>query len=216
MNGCRLAAGFASRAEIARLHGWIAPHLHRFREAVGYATFGPRCLQLGGVQIAQWLPEIMAYGEERVRPAVEAFAGGPLVAQSDPGRARRIQIFAHPRHSFRWHYDISEYAALLTLQNDCAAETQVVSGRLSRWVRPAYYPLAWAPGLFSILPHERYALAAGDLLIMRGCELLHRGVALAAGERVLVVYAFDRPGRRPGRLRARMAKYINTRHVSVR
>jgi hypothetical protein len=208
-------AGFAAAEEIARLQGWIAPHLHRFREAVGYATFGPRCLHLGGVQIEQWLPEIMAYGDERVRPAVEAFAGGPVVAQSDRGRSRRIQIFAHPRHSFRWHYDVSEYAALLTLHNRCAAETHVVSRRLSRWLWPAYYPLAWAPGLFSILPYERYAPGAGDLLIMRGSELLHRGVALTEGERLLLVYAFDRPGRRIGRLRTRIAHYINTRNASA-
>ena len=56
------------------------------------------------------------------------------------------------RHGFRWHYDITPYAALLTVRNAGAAETQVVSARLRRWLRPAYYPLAWAPAV-SFLPY---------------------------------------------------------------
>ena len=116
MTDCEFVAGFASAGEITQLQGWIAPHLHRFREAVGYGIFGPRCRHLGGVQIEQWLPEVVAYGDARVRPAVEEFAGRPLVTASDRGRARRIQIFTHPRHGFRWHYDITPYAALLTLR----------------------------------------------------------------------------------------------------
>lgn len=215
MTDCQLVAGFASADEITQLQGWIAPHLHRFREAVGYGVFGPRCRHLGGVQIEQWLPEVVAYGDARVRSAVEGFAGGPLVTASDRGRARRIQIFTHPRHGFRWHYDITPYAALLTRQNAGAAETHVLSARLSRWARPAYYPLAWAPALFSALPHQRYAAAAGDLLIMRGSALLHRGVALAEGERVLLVYAFEAPGRPKTSLRARFAHYVNTRTGAV-
>src|SRR5439155_681930 len=132
--------------------------------------------------------------EQRVRPAVEAFAGRALEPAGDRGRARRIQIFTHPRHGFRWHYDTGAYAALLTVRNTCRAETQVIAPALSRWLRPAYYPLAWAPQVFSLLPHRRYALAAGDLLIMRGDAVLHCGVALGAGERILLVYGFDIPG----------------------
>lgn len=67
MTDCQLVAGFASADEITQLQGWIAPHLHRFREAVGYGLFGPRCRHLGGVQIEQWLPEVVAYGDARVR-----------------------------------------------------------------------------------------------------------------------------------------------------
>jgi hypothetical protein len=211
MTDCQFVAGFASGAEIAQLQDWIAPQLHRFREAVGYGSFGPRCRHLDGVQIEQCLPELVAYGDERVRPAVEAFAGHPVVTASDRGRARRVQIFTDPRHGFRWHYDITPYAALLTVRNAGAAETQVVSARLSRWLRPAYYPLAWAPAVFSLLPHQRYAAAAGDMLIMRGDMLLHRGVALAEGERVLLVYAYEAPGQPTASLRARFAHYVNTR-----
>ena len=46
---------------------------------------------------------------------------------------------------------------------------------------------------------------------MRGSALLHRGVALAEGERVLLVYAFEAPGQRTTSLRARFAHYVNTR-----
>ena len=216
MTDCALVAGFAPAAELAQLDGWIAPHLHRFHEAVGYGSFGLRCRRLDGVQIEQWLPDIVAYGNHRVRPAVEAFAGRPLVAASHRAQARRIQIFTHPGHGFRWHYDVTPYAALLTLRNAGAGETHVVSARLSRWVRPVYYPLAWAPALFSLVPHRRYATAAGDLLIMRGDALLHRGVALAEGERVLLVFGFEAPGQGKKSWRGRFAQVVNTRSRALR
>ncbi len=208
---CRHIAGFATGGEVAQLERWIAPHRQRFREAVGFAGLGPKCRQLTGVQLEQWLPEVVAYGEERVRPVVEAFAGGPLETPADRGRARRIQVFDQPQHEFRWHYDISPYAALLTLRTAGGAETQVIPPQLSRWLRPAYYPLAWAPQLLSMVPRQHYATASGDLLVMRGRELLHRGVSSADGERVLLVFAFATPGWRPNPLRARLARYVNAR-----
>jgi len=201
---------FISAADVARLHALIERDAGSFKTAHGYRGLGPRYRFVQGQHIREHLPEVVALGERRVRPVVETFAGQPLVAPQ-LGRALRIQAFDGPHHSFRWHYDTSSYAALLTVENNNASETQMVSCALSRLVRPVYYPLFWIPQVFSLLPHHRIATQAGDLLVMRGTRMLHRGVALQAdGRRVIIVYGYDEIGKRRQWLRERIGSALNT------
>ena len=74
----------------------------------------------------------------------------------------------------------------------------------------ALYPLYAVPQAFSIVPHQVTQMEAGDLLIMRGSHVLHRGVTLAdEGERILVVYAYDEVGKRPNPIRDKIARVLN-------
>ena len=173
-----------------------------FGETSGYGGLGPRYRIIHGDAIAERLPEIAAFGEQVIRPVVEAFAGKPLRPPRDHARALRIQVFDQPQHSFRWHYDNSSFAALLILENTNAGETQVIPPLLSRVLRPAFYALYWAPQVFSFMPRRVYDAQAGDLIVLCGTRLLHRGVSSGAhGERIVILFAYDELDYRPNRLR---------------
>jgi hypothetical protein len=86
----------------------------------------------------------------------------------------------------------------------------VISPQLSRLLRFALYPLYPFPRVFDVVPYRRYTMAAGDLLVMHGSQVLHRGVALAnGGGRVIVAYGFILPGQRLNPLRSRISRLVN-------
>jgi hypothetical protein len=127
----------------------------------------------------------------------------------DVTRAVRVQVYRGARDGFRWHFDGDSYAALLTLENESGGQTQVISPALSRVLRPLFYPLYWAPHVFSLMPREEFTLAAGDLLILHGARVLHRGTGGHLGERVLVAYGYNEVGKRPSPWRDRLARFAN-------
>lgn len=207
----RLVPGFASSAEVTALRQAIAARADLFAETSGHGGLGPRYRVIHGEQIHAHLPALEAFGAGRVRPLVETFVGG-AVESASPRAALRVQVFEGRHREFRWHYDGHPVAALLTLENDNRAETQIVSPRLSRVLRPLYFPLYAAPRLFSLAPHERITMAAGDLLLMWGERVLHRGVApVDTGRRTLVVWGYQTPGYRyrHRRLRGWLARRVN-------
>ena len=54
------------------------------------------------------------------------------------------------------------------------------------------------------------AAQPGDLLVMRGGVVLHRGVTLAdEGERILIAYTYAEPGRKPNAFRDFVARRLN-------
>jgi hypothetical protein len=165
---------------------------------------------MAGDGVQAELPELMSLWEQRIHPLAAELAGEPVELFASPRRAVRVQRYARRDHGFRWHFDGHRYAALLTLQNTNAGVTEYVAPGLSRVLRPALYPLYPFPQLFSVAPHRGIAAAAGDLVLMRGGDLLHRGVTLEDdGERLLVVYAYDPLGRRPNPIRDRIARWLN-------
>jgi hypothetical protein len=121
----------------------------------------------------------------------------------------RVQWYDRPEDGFRWHFDAHAHAALLALWNDNDGETQLISEGLSRWLRPLVYALYPFPAVFSCLPRQGVRLQGGDLQLMRGDRLLHRGVSGRAGERLLLFWAFDPVGKRPSRVRDRVARLLN-------
>lgn len=201
---------FTTSAEVEHLRGLVGAHQDLFRETRSPANIGPRYRVIHGGQIRARLPELLTWSEQRIRPVVEQFAGEPLEPMRDVTRAIRIQVFAGPHHGFRWHFDGDSYAALLTLENTNGGQTHLVGAALSRVVRPLFYPLYWAPQLFSLLPHRTFEMPAGDLLILHGTRLLHRGVCQHdGGERLVVAFGYDEVGKRPNPLRERFARYVN-------
>jgi hypothetical protein len=200
---------FLGEQRLAQLRAVVARGAGLFHETQGRAGLGPRYRVISGDQIRDALPELLAFGEECVRPAVEAFAGQRLRPMLDPTRAVRVQEYRRPEHAFRWHFDGDSYAALLTLENDGGGQTQLIAPGLSRALRPIFYPLYWAPRLFDWLPREEFTLPPGDLLILHGARLLHRGTANGAGVRTIVAYGYDEIDKRGNPLRDRLARFVN-------
>ncbi|MFP5286564.1 MAG: hypothetical protein ACLGI9_12555, partial [Thermoanaerobaculia bacterium] len=99
---------------------------------------------------------------------------------------------------------------LLTLENTNGGQTQFISPGLTRWLRFLLYPLYAVPQVFSLFPRRAVTMEPGDLLVMRGGHALHRGITLSdQGERILIAYTYDEPGRRPNPFRDWVARRIN-------
>lgn len=202
--------GFLAAPELASVCGLVAAREELSLAVRSRTGLGPRYAVIPGEQIEASLPELVRLGEERIAPLLERVWGKPVASLESARRARRVQIYNGRGDGFRWHRDGHDFAALLTLHNDNDGQTQILSRRLSSWGKYALYPLYGLPGVFSLLPSDKIACRAGDLLLLRGREAIHRGVSCAAtGRRTIVVYAFDEVGRRRSRWHGMVARYLN-------
>ncbi len=202
-------AGFLGHAETARLLGVAEARAHLLREVVSPAGFGPRYRVIDGEQIRLHWPEIVAYGEGELRRTVERLTGLRLSLMGSPKRAIHVQVYARRGEGFRWHFDGHTLAAMLTLRNSGSGATELILPPLSRYLRLPLYALYPWPRAFALLPARRLIAAPGDLLILRGDQVLHRGVMGREGERWLPIFNYDEVGRRPSRLRDWLARRIN-------
>ena len=122
----------------------------------------------------------------------------------------RVQAYARREHGFRWHFDGHDFVALVTLENGNEGQTHFLSPRLSRWMRFVLYPLYPFPQVLSVLPYAAVTARPGDLLVMRGARILHRGVTRAeTGRRVLLAFTYDPPDKRSNPLRDAIARRLN-------
>ena len=207
--GFRHLPGFLPPAAVDGLLAALARQRQAMLRIDGRRGLGPRYHVLDGESIVERMPELVACVREQVQPAIRAFAGEVLEPLPSPRRAMRVQIYTAADDGFRWHRDGHRFTALLTLRNASDGETQMLSRRLSRLLTPALYALYPLPQAFSPLPRRSVVAGAGDLLLMRGRELIHRGVARRAGERVVGVFAFERPGYRPHPWHDAIARRLN-------
>ena len=202
--------GFLSAAELDRLARLIADREDLYTEVHGRAGLGPRYRVIDGDQIHGELPEVEELGRSRVLPLAEKLAGRPLKPLGSSKRAMRVQAYERREHGFRWHLDGHAYVALVTLKNTNGGQTQFISPALTRFLRFLLYPLYAVPQVFSIFPRSTVTARPGDLLVMRGGRTLHRGITLSdEGERILLAYTFDPPGKKPNPFRDWIAKRLN-------
>ena len=210
MEAFRHVPGFLSDDEVRRLRQVIGDHEDLYTEVHGRGGLGPRYRVIDGDQIHSYLPEVVELGEGRVQPLAEEFAGGPLRPLGSSKRAMRVQAYERREHGFRWHFDGHDYVALVTLENGNEGQTHFLSHGLSRILRFFLYPLYPFPQLFSVFPYTAVTARPGDLLVMRGAKILHRGVSRAdTGRRVLFAFTFDPVGKRANRLRDWIARRLN-------
>ena len=210
MEAYRHVPGFMTAEELQRLQRLVAERQDLLTEVHGRGGLGPRYLVIDGTRIHDHLPAVEELGETRVRPLAEDFAGQLLAPLGSPRRAMRVQVYERRDHGFRWHFDGHPYVALVTLENGNEGQTQFISPRLSRWLRFLLYPLYAVPQVFSVFPRSTVTARPGDLLVMRGGRVLHRGVTLLEeGRRVLLAYTYTEPGRRPNPFRDFVAKRLN-------
>ena len=123
---------FLDVGEREMLGSAITGHPELFRARDGARGWGPNYRVVDGARIREHLPEVVRFGEERVRPVVEEFAGCKLQPYQSGPRSIRIQSYEGRAQGFRWHYDGSLFSALIALTNDNGGETHLVSPRLSR------------------------------------------------------------------------------------
>jgi hypothetical protein len=210
MEAYRHVPGFTTREELLRLRQLVEDRRSLFTEVHGRGGLGPRYRVIDGDQIHAHLPEVEDFGDRRVRPLAESFAGGSLRPLGSSRRAMRVQSYERRDHGFRWHLDGHSYVALVALENANGGQTQFISPGLTRFLRFLLYPLYAVPQVFSIFPRSAVTLEAGDLLVMRGARVLHRGVTLSdEGERILIAYTYDEPGKKPNPFRDWIARRLN-------
>lgn len=210
MEAYRHVPGFLSGEELTRLARLVEDHQDLYTDVHGRGGLGPRYRVIDGDQIHERLPEVEQLGDQRVRPLAEEFAGAPLRPLGSSKRSMRVQCYQRREHGFRWHLDGHAYVALVTLKNTNGGQTQFISPALTRFLRFLLYPLYAVPQVFSIFPRRSVTAQAGDLLVMRGARALHRGITLSdQGERVLIAYTFDAPGKKPNPLRDWIARRLN-------
>lgn len=210
MEAYRHVPGFLTGEELARLRGLVEEHEHLFREVHGRGGLGPRYRVIDGDQIHSELPDVEAFGDNRVRPLAQDFAGGALRPLGSSRRALRVQAYERRDHGFRWHLDGHSYVALVTLKNTNRGQTEFISTGLTRFLKFLLYPLYAIPQVFSIFPRRAVLAEAGDLLVMRGARTLHRGITLSdEGERILLAFTYDEPGKKPNPFRDWIARKLN-------
>jgi len=210
MEGFRHVQGFLGPGEVASLVALVDRHDALFRDVHGKGGLGPKYRVIDGDQILAELPAVAELGDRRVRPLAEDFAGHPLRPLDSSKRAMRIQVYARREHGFRWHLDGHDFVALVTLENGNEGQTHFLSPRLSRWMRFVLYPLYPFPQVLSVLPYAAVTARPGDLLVMRGARILHRGVTRAeSGRRVLLAFSYDPPDKRANPLRDAIARRLN-------
>lgn len=210
MEAYRHVPGFLSGEELSRLARLIEDHEDLYTEVHGRGGLGPRYRVIDGDQIHTKLAEVEELGTQRVRPLAEELAGHALRPLGSSKRSMRVQAYERREHGFRWHLDGHAYVALVTLKNTNRGQTQFISPALTRFLRYLLYPLYAVPQVFSIFPRRAVTAEAGDLLVMRGARTLHRGITLSdQGERILLAYTFDSPGKKPNPFRDWIARRLN-------
>lgn len=210
MEAYRHVPAFTTREELLRLRQLVEDRRGLFTEVHGRGGLGPRYRVIDGDQIHAHLPEVEEFGDRRVRPLAEGFAGGALSPLGSSRRSMRVQSYERRDHGFRWHLDGHSYVALVALENANGGQTQFISPGLTKILRFLLYPLYAFPQVFSVFPRSSVTLEAGDLLIMRGSRVLHRGVTLSdEGERILIAYTYEEPGKKPNPFRDWIARRLN-------
>ena len=206
---CRLPQ-FLSPAETASWLRRVDDCRDSFRAVGGKGGLGLPFRVMDGEQARMHLAEVCAQLQPRLQEAAEWAAAMRFEPIRDRRRALRIQRYRDRKEGFRWHFDGSHTTALLTLANTCRGATEVVSPPWTPLLKPLFYALYPLRGAFSVVPHETVVAEPGDLLILSGRAVLHRGAAGAEpGERVVLLAAFDPVGSKPRRIRDWIARRFN-------
>ena len=206
---CRIP-GFLSPAEAA---GWLRrvdDSRDAFRAVGGKAGLALPFHLMDGAEAMARLGDVCTHLQPRMHEAAESAATTRLEPIGDRRRALRIQRYRGSTDGFRWHFDGSHTTALLTLANTNRGATEVVSPRWTPVLKPLFYGLYPLRGAFSLVPHARLVAEPGELLILSGHSVLHRGApGDRPGERVVVLVAFDPAGAKPRPIRDWIARRIN-------
>lgn len=207
--GYRLFPGFLSTAEIERLLEKVREQA-RFQTVAAKAGMNLSYHVVDGNRTRDELPEFFALASGLLQETTQALIDQPIALMRDPKRAVRIQCYRRKSDGFFWHLDGGAYGALLTLVNTNQGATDLLTPRLSRFLKPAPYLLFPFQGLLELARPTRIVTAPGDLLILHGGAIIHRGVMqLDEGERILLAASFDPVGRKKSAAWEWLARRLN-------
>ena len=208
--GYRRISGFLSRAEATRWLRRLDDVRDAFRAVGGKGGLGLPFHLMDGEDAKTYVGDVFTQLQPRMHEAAESATAARLEPIRDPRRALRIQRYRGSTDGFRWHFDGSHTTALLTLANTNGGATEVVAARWTPLLKPLFYGLYPLREVFSVIPHTRLVTEPGELLILSGRAVLHRGAAGdRPGERVVLLVAFDPAGARPRPIRDWIARRFN-------
>jgi hypothetical protein len=204
-SGYRLFPGFLSAAETEGLLAQVRERA-RFQPVAAKAGMNLSYQVVDGQRLQTELPDFFALASGRLMATAQALVEPPIELMRDPKRSVRIQCYRRKEEGFLWHLD----GALLTLVNTNGGATDLLTPRLSRFLKPAPYLLFPFQGLLERAHPVRIVTAPGDLLVVHGGAVIHRGVTqLDEGERILLAASFDPVGRKKSRLWEWLARRLN-------
>jgi hypothetical protein len=208
-SGYRLFPGFLTAAETASLLAQVRERA-RFQAVAAKAGMNLSYQVVDGNRLRDELPDLFALASGPLMATAQELVEPPLELMRDPKRSVRIQCYRRKEEGFLWHLDGGAYGALLTLVNTNGGATDLLTPRLSRLLKPAPYLLFPFQGLLERARPVRIVTAPGDLLIVHGGAVIHRGVTqLDEGERILLAASFDPVGRKKSRLWEWLARRLN-------
>ena len=208
--GYRILPQFLSSTETARWHDLIESRGNLFKQVSGKAGMSLPYHVLDGYKIAEHFPEFPELASGPLKNATEETFGVKLDLMADPKRAFRIQCYRARHEGFKWHLDGGLYSALLTLVNTNEGATEVLSPEWSRVLFPVPYLLFPFARLLEFAKPKPVVAHAGDLLVIKGGEVLHRGVtAKEDGERLVFVATYNPVGTKPTPLWDWFARKLN-------
>lgn len=208
-SGYRLFPGFLSEAETERLLRMVREQ-SSFTPVAAKAGMNLSYQVVDGNRLRDELPDLFALASGLLRETAQALIDQPIELMQDPQRSVRIQCYRRKADGFLWHLDGGAYGALLTLVNTNEGATDVLTPRLSRFLKPVPYLLFPFQRLLELARPTRIVAGPGDLLILQGGTVIHRGVMqLDEGERILLAVSFDPVGRKKSRIWEWLARRLN-------
>jgi hypothetical protein len=208
--GYRLLSQFLSPEQTT---GWLSLIESRgdlFKPVAAKAGMSLAYNVLDGFNIDQNFPELSELAAGPLQRVTEETFGVHLELMSDPKRAFRIQCYRHKQEGFKWHLDGGLYSALLTLVNTNEGATEVLSPEWSRVLFPVPYLLFPFARLLEFAKPKPVTARPGDLLVIKGGEVLHRGVTTREdGERLVFVATYNPVGTKPTPLWDWFARRLN-------
>ena len=209
-DGYQFSSNFLSAAETEHWQQRVESQRTLFRQVAAKAGMNLSYSVMNGHQIRDQLPDLFELVKSRLHKALQDAAGQPLALMRDQKRAVRIQWYRRREDGFRWHLDGGMYSVLLTLVNTNQGATQMISLRWSRYLKPVPYVLFPFQGLLAHAPTTVIQSHPGDLLLIQGGAVIHRGTnARSDGERMVLVASFDPVGRRPTPVWDWLARRLN-------
>ncbi len=202
--------GFLAPEKVDRLLGMVEERRHAFQTVAAKAKMNLAYHVVDGHEVERDFPELFELAGGRLFELAQEQAGRPLEPMRDAKRAIRIQHYRKKSEGFLWHLDGGEYGALLTLVNTNHGVTEVLTPRASRWLKPIPYLLFPFQGILARARTVKIEAAAGDLVILHGGAVIHRGlIQQDEGERTLLAASYDRVGRKKSRAWEWIARRLN-------
>jgi len=208
--GYHLFSQFLSPEQTAGWLSLIESRGNLFKPVAAKAGMSLAYNVLDGFNIDQHFPELRELAAGPLLRVTEEMFGVQLELMADPKRAFRIQCYRARHEGFKWHLDGGLYSALLTLVNTNEGATEVLSPEWSRVLFPVPYLLFPFARLLELAKPKPLIAFPGDLLVIKGGEVLHRGVTTREdGERLVFVATYNPIGTKPTPLWDWFARRLN-------